>query len=264
MEDQEKEVQQEEPKKKRNFSEAGLQAVSASAKKWDHSAWTKNPKAVEAITVARQLRSTKHGLYANVPIICKADQCPYAHSCPLIECELAPYGDKCPIEIAAIEDLFSRYLEEMNIDPANKKSTVDMMLVKDLVDADIGLLRCDNKMAWDADYIINNVVGMSEGGEALTRMELHPLTEYKEKLINRKNKTLQLLNSTRKDKEGSKVSIQIDPSERAAQMMKVQQDMMTHIDDEDENERKYYEKLNKKIVSSSEIIEVEPIELDDE
>lgn len=239
----------------------GLQAISEKAKELDHSAWTRNPKAVEAITIARQLRSTKHGLYANVPIICKADACPYAHSCPLLEMELAPYGEKCPIEIAAIEDLFNRYLDEMQIDPNDTKNTVDLMLVKDLVDADIGLLRCDNKMAWDADYVIENAIGMTDEGEAITKKELHPLTEYKEKLIARKNKTLQLLNSTRKDKEGSKLMVTMDPSERAAQMLKVQQDMATHFEDEEEAERKYFEKMQK---NNPTIIDVEPIPVDEE
>jgi hypothetical protein len=242
-------------------TEAGLQAVSESAKALDHSAWTRNPKAVEAIEVAKRMRQTKHGLYANVPIICKAEACPYSHSCPLLASDLAPYGDKCPIEIAAIEDLFQRYLEEMRIDPEDRRNTVDMMLVKDLVDADIGLLRCDNKMAWDADYVIDNVVGLNDEGEAITKKELHPLTEYKEKLITRKNKTLQLLNSTRKDKEGSRLTVQLDPSERAAQMLKVQQDMTAHLDAEEENQRKYFEKMQGK---DSDVIDVEPINLEDE
>src|SRR5699024_9266600 len=208
-------------------TEKGLAAVSEAAKKWDHSAWTRNPEAVEAIDLAKRLRSTKHGLYANVPIICKAESCPYAHSCPLLEAGVAPFGEKCPIEIAAIEDLFDRYAENFDIDLDNRKAsdTVDLMMIKDLVDADIGLLRCDNKMAWDADYIIHNTVGVNEDGEAITRQELHPLTDYREKLINRKHKTFQLLNSTRKDKEGSKVTVVQDASTRAAEMLKVVNDM---------------------------------------
>ena len=258
-------IEQEPEKKERSKTgpktEAGLRAVSAAAKEWDHSAWTKNPKAVEAIEVAKRMRNTKHGLYANVPIICKADNCPYAHSCPLLEQELAPFGDKCPIEIAAIEDLFSRYLEEIGIDPNDRSKTIDMMLVKDLVDADIGILRCDNKMAWDADYIIDNVIGVSDEGEAITKKELHPLTEFKEKLITRKNKTMQLLNSTRKDKAGDKITLQVDPSERAAEMLKVQKDMVAHFDSEEEAERKFMAKMNKS--KESEIIEVEPIEIEE-
>lgn len=242
-------------------TEAGLQAVRENAKKLDHSAWTKNPEAVEAIDRAKRLRATKHGLYASVPIICKAEACPYAYSCPLLEEGMAPYGEKCPIEIAAIEDLFQRYAEQFGIDLENRKpsDTVDLMMIKDLVDADIALLRCDNKMAWDADYVINNTVGVTEDGETITRQELHPLTEYREKLINRKHKTFQLLNSTRKDREGSKIIIDVDPSQKASEMLKIQSEMKEIHELEEQRKREYYEKLN-----SPDIIDVEPIEFEEE
>ncbi|CDQ41836.1 hypothetical protein [Virgibacillus salexigens] len=247
-------------------TEAGLAAISASAKELDHTAWTSNPDAVEAIQVAKRLRNTKHGLYASVPIICKAEACPYSHSCPLVEMEKAPYGEKCPIEIAAIEDLFERYAEHFEIDLENRKAsdTIDLMIVKDLVDADIGLLRCDNKMAWDADYIVNNTVGMSEDGEPITRQELHPLTDYKEKLINRKNKSYQLLNSTRKDKEGQKLTIKQDPSVQAAEMVKVNQDMEKNKQSEHEAKKAYYKKMNMKMPEEDDIIDVEPIDYNEE
>jgi hypothetical protein len=238
-------------------TEAGLAAIAEHARQLDHSAWTRNPKAVEAIEVAKRLRNTKHGLYASVPIICKAQACPYAHSCPLVEMEMAPYGEKCPIEIAAIEDLFYRYCAHFNIDPDNIKpsDTVDLMMIKDLVDADIALLRCDNKMAWDADYIIHNTVGMTEEGEPITKQELHPLTEYKEKLIARKNKTFQLLNSTRKDKEGTKITVTHDPSERAAEMLKVMQEMKQIEANEEERKQKYFERAK-----NENVIEISPID----
>jgi hypothetical protein len=245
-------------------TEAGLATISESAKQLDHSAWTENPEAVEAINVARRLRNTKHGLYASVPIICKAEACPYAQSCELQKMSMAPYGEKCPIEIVAIEDLFGRYCEELKIDPENRSNTVDLIMVKDIVDADIGLLRCDNKMAWDADYVIHNTVGMTEDGDPITRQELHPLTEYREKLINRKHKTLQLLNSTRKDKEGTKISVTADPSVKAADMLKVANDMKNIEEEEKRAEQAYYEKLNRDNPDESNIIDVVPVEYEDE
>lgn len=256
-----------EPKKRGPNTEEGLQVLREKAKKLDHSAWTRNPEAVEAIEVARRLRTTKHGMYASVPIICKSEACPYARSCPLVEAEIAPYGEKCPIEIAAIEDLFERYAEQFNIDLENRKpsETVDLMMIKDLVDADIGLLRCDNKMAWDADYVIHNTVGMTEEGEAITRQELHPLTEYREKLINRKHKTFQLLNSTRKDKEGSRVIIDVDPSEKAAEMLRVRKEIGNLEDEEEQRKLEYFEKMkriNGDQEEESEVIEVEPVDFD--
>jgi hypothetical protein len=237
-------------------TEAGLQAVSEHARNLDHSAWTQNPAAVQAIEIAKRLRQTKHGMYASVPIICKAESCPYAESCELQQMGLAPYGEKCPMEIAAIEDLFQRYCADMNINPEDPRQQVDAVLVKEVVDLDIAMLRCDRKMAISADFIIDNVVGVTEDGEAITRQELHPLTEYKEKLRAQKYKTLSLLNSTRKDKEGSKMQVVFDPSERAAQLLKIKEDMKMIEQQEDEAERAYYEKMRR---LKNDIIDVEPI-----
>lgn len=242
-------------------TEAGLQAVSEQARSLDHTAWTQNPEAVQAIEIAKRLRNTKHGMYASVPIICKAEGCPYADSCELQQMQLAPYGEKCPMEIAAIEDLFARYCDDMNINAEDPRQQVDAILVKEVVDIDISMLRCDKKMAVSADFIIEQIVGMTDEGEAMSRQELHPLTEYKEKLRAQKYKTLNLLNSTRKDKEGSKTTVVFDPSERAAQMLKIQQDMKQLEDQEDEAEKAYYEKMRR---GGSDVIDVEPIMMEEE
>ena len=239
-------------------TEAGLQAASEHARNLDHTAWTQNPNAVQAIEIAKRLRSTKHGMYASVPIICKAEHCPYAESCELQQMQLAPYGDKCPMEIAAIEDLFQRYCSDMDINPEDPRQQVDAIMVKEVVDIDISMLRCDKKMAISADFIVDQVVNVTEDGDAITRQELHPLTEYKEKLRAQKFKTLNLLNSTRKDKEGSKINVQFDPSERAAQMLKVQKDMVQISDSEDEAEQAYYDKM-RRLKNGDNVIEVEPI-----
>jgi hypothetical protein len=243
-------------------TEAGLQAVSAHAQTLDHTAWTQNPAAVQAIEIAKRLRNTKHGMYASVPIICKAEGCPYAESCELQQMGLAPFAEKCPMEIAAIEDLFQRYCTDMNINPEDPTQQVDAIMVKEVVDIDISMLRCDKKMAISADFIIDQVVGMSEEGEAISRQELHPLTEYKEKLRAQKFKTLNLLNSTRKDKEGSKVNVVFDPSERAAQMLQIQKDMIHLNDQEEDAEKEYYAKMRRLKEGDSNIIEVEPIDVE--
>jgi hypothetical protein len=239
---------------------AGLQAAAVNAQSLDHSAWTRNPEAVQAIEIAKRLRNTKHGMYASVPIICKAESCPYAESCELQQMGLAPFGDKCPMEIAAIEDLFQRYCGDMNIDPSDEAQQVDAIMVKEVVDLDISMLRCDKKMAINADFIIDQVVGMSDDGSPISRQELHPLTEYKEKLRAQKFKTLNLLNSTRKDKEGGKVSVSFDPSQRASEMLKMQTDMVMLEQTEDEAEKAYYQKMDRLAGGGSQVMEVEPIE----
>lgn len=241
-------------------TEAGLQALSELGKDLDHSAWTRNPEAVQAIDIAKRLRNTKHGMYANVPIICKAEGCPYAESCELQQMGLAPYGEKCPMEIAAIEDLFQRYCGDMQIDPADPDQQVDAIMVKEVVDIDISMLRCDKKMAISADFIIDQVVSVTEDGDAISRMELHPLTEYKEKLRAQKFKTLNLLNSTRKDKEGNRINVKFDPSQQAAELLHTKETMMVIDQEEDAAEKAYYEKMNRLKSGVAEILEVEPLE----
>ncbi|MBU5262098.1 hypothetical protein [Bacillus atrophaeus] len=240
-------------------TEAGLQAVSESAKTLDHSSWTENPAAVQAIEVAKRLRQTKHGMYASVPIICKAEACPYAESCELQQMGIAPYSEKCPMEIAAIEDLFRRYCSDMNINPEDPSQQVDAIMVKEVVDIDISMLRCDKKMAISADFIIDQVISVTDDGDPISRQELHPLTEYKEKLRTQKYKTLNLLNSTRKDKEGSVLNINTDPSERAAEMMQIIESSKAHDEEEKKAREAYFKKIGK---SDQQVIEVDPIEED--
>ncbi len=248
-------------------TESGKLVVSQSL---NPTAWTKNPAAVEAIQIAKRLRNTKHGLYAQVPIICKSDGCPYKESCPLFSMDIAPHGEKCPIEIAAIEDLFDRYCDDLKIDKNDVNSTVDLLMVKDLVDIDVSLLRCDQKMAIDADFIIQNAVGMTADGDPILKQELHPVVEYKEKLRNSKNKTLQLLNTTRRDKQGTKIVMELDPSQRASQMLKVQAEVENLNSQEDEQKRQYYERLRESNPDLAEkiapqpktVIDVEPIGMD--
>jgi hypothetical protein len=177
----------------------------------------------------------------------------------MMKVQMAPFGERCPIEIAALEDLFNRYCEELGINPEDPRQSIDTQFVRKLVDLDISILRCDKKMAWDADFIIENVVNMTEDGDPITRAELHPAIAYKEKLFEKKFKILQLLNSTRKDKIGSKITLELDASERAAQMLKVQHDVKQLEEDEDEAEQKYYAKLNK-----AQVIDVEPIAVDED
>lgn len=249
---------QEEKKKKKKTgpkTKAGKLAVS---KNLDPTGWMKNPEAVEALNIARRLRKTTHGLYASVPIICKAEGCPYAESCELQQMGIAPYGEKCPIEIAAMEDLFSKYCKELGIDPMDETQTVDAMQVRDLVDTDIQILRCDHKLAIDADIIIENVIGVTEKKEPVTRKELHPVTEYKDKLINRRNKILQMLNATRKDKAGNVLQLKVDPSERAAEMMNVINDMKDIEEEESRREQDFLKRYN------GVVIDVDSIEYEEE
>lgn len=228
------------------------------------SEWFSDPTANSSLEMARRMRQTKMGLYASVPIICKAENCPYADSCELVQMGMAPEGQKCPMEIAAIEDLFLRYCHDMSINPEDPLQQVDAIMVKEVVDMDIAMLRVDKKMAVSADFILDSVVGMTDDGHVLTKKEVHPMMDYKEKLRTQKYKTLNLLNSTRKDKAGDKVSVHIDPSTRASEMLKLQKDLVILDQDAEKEKQAYLDKMERLKNGDSDIIEVEPVMVADE
>lgn len=179
-------------------------------------AWRISDKGMQAIKTAVGMAQTKHGLYAAIPMLCKAEACPYASVCPLAEMGEAPKGERCPLEIAMILKRYEEYSMEFNIDENN---VVDMGLVKDLIDYDIQMFRAENKIAVQGDFVEDVVITVTEGGEAITAPQLSKATEYKDKIMTKRLKILELMNSTRKDKAGDKLQISLDPSSYASQLM---------------------------------------------
>jgi hypothetical protein len=178
--------------------------------------WQFSSKGREALQIATRMAAVKHGLYASIPMICKNHACPYAGTCPLVAIDMAPEKERCPLEVSKILKRFEQYSAELDIDEDN---IVDMTLVKDLIDIDIQLIRADNKLAVDADFIQDVIITVTEHGDEITAPQIHKAVEYKDKLLKKRHDILQLLHSTRKDKAGDKLTIQLDPSTYAAQLM---------------------------------------------
>lgn len=192
-------------------------------------------KGNRAMAIAKEMAAVKHGLYAAIPIVCKAHACPYAATCPLLQMDMAPLGERCPIEISKILKGFETYSRELQIDEDN---IVDMTLLKDLLDIEVQIDRANKKLANDADFIQDVVVTISEHGDEITQPQIHKAVDFKDKLIKQKQNILQLLHSTRKDKAGDKMTITLDPSTYAAQLMaeaaKQRQNVIDVTPDEDD------------------------------
>ena len=76
--DLDKDIETKEAIEKRKLLENNLSNI------WGHSTL-----GVEAKKAAMSMLSTKNGMYARIPLICKADNCPYADRCLLLK-----YGDR--------------------------------------------------------------------------------------------------------------------------------------------------------------------------
>lgn len=180
------------------------------------SAWGGSTKMRKALQQSLVNSQVKHGLYAAIPMVCRGDKCVYKETCPLLAQDLAPINERCPLEISHILTKFQKYTEELQIDQDN---IVDMTLVKDLIDLDVQIARADNKLAIDGDFIQMVTIAVSEDGDEIQNPAIHKAVEYKDKLLKKRHDVLQLLHSTRKDKAGDKLTIQLDPSTYAAQLM---------------------------------------------
>jgi len=160
--------------------------------------WLKmSDKAVKAVQLSRTVQKTKHGLFANIPIVCQGPVCPYGETCMALGSDVAPEGEPCPVEIAQIIELYDRYTEELKVD---LNQMVNLSLLKSLIDAEITISRCEAILAKDANLIQEVVTSVLPNGRIVRNPAPHVALEIKAKAIKQKNDALQLLNSTPKDK----------------------------------------------------------------
>ena len=182
------------------------------------SPWKLSTKGKEAVSHGVAMFQTSFGLYAAIPMLCKGEECPYAQLFPEMHDGAVEDGERCPVEVSFIMSKYQQYMKELMIE---EEDAVDMSLLRDLIDFDIQILRADNRIAIEGGFTEEQVVAVSEAtGEPIYRESVTAVAEYKDKVQNKRNKTLELMNSTRKDKEGSKITHIMDPSSYAAQLLK--------------------------------------------
>jgi len=138
----------------------------------------------------------KTGMLASIPMRCEGSKCPFYQSCPLAAKGIEPVGEKCPIEMAAVQQFFYDYVEELQVD-VNRM--VEVSMVRDLVDQEIQQLRKTWLLSQE-HFIQENVVGIDENGNVITKKELHQAVDYEDKILKRKEKLRNALLATRESK----------------------------------------------------------------
>lgn len=162
--------------------------------------WGYSGVGLEAKKAAMTMLSTKTGMYARIPLMCKSDDCPYKDSCSLLAYNLAPFGEPCPIETAQIELRYVGYAADFDLDIS---SFTDKNLVAEIINCDIMMERCKALMAKEQIPIIDVVAGIAENGEVYNRPEVSKAWEVYSKVTKRRNEAYQLMMATRRDKKGS-------------------------------------------------------------
>ena len=159
--------------------------------------WGYSTKGLNAKKAAMTMLSTKTGMYASIPLICKAEECPYSETCKILEYDLAPYGEACPMETSKIELFGAGYANDVGYD---ESSFTDRRMVSDLVGYDIMLERCKALMTKEGTPVIDIVVNVTENGDEIKQPTVSKAWEAYEKISKKRNDTYQLLMMTRKDK----------------------------------------------------------------
>lgn len=158
--------------------------------------WGYSTVGIEAKRAAMSMLATKTGMYSRIPLLCKAESCPYAESCSLLPYNLAPLGEPCPMETAQIEIRYAGYENDFKLDTA---SFTDKNLVAELINHDIMLERCKALLTKEGVLVVDVVAGISEQGEEFYRPEVSKHWEAYERIQKKRNEIYNLMMATRKD-----------------------------------------------------------------
>lgn len=169
--------------------------------------WGIDPAVVKEIGNMNRVYSSKHGMFASVPIICRDNDCVYKDVCMVSPAQRI-VGHRCPMEIAAILARYEQWCShfEINIvqDTIDSKDLVDATLIKDLVNIEVQILRAENKIALNGDFMADTLLDIDKKCQPYYGKIVAPETEFLMTLQDRKIKILNQLNATRKDKAADK------------------------------------------------------------
>lgn len=152
---------------------------------------------VDKVKSTYAVMNSTHGLFSNVPIICKGEGCPYIGTCTVNILDL-PTGYRCPIEIGAIMARFESYCQEFDV---NERNSVDLGQIKQLVDLEVMIMRCDSKMAISADFIEETLKDVTKTGVPIYEKVVTQANQFKMTLIDKHGRILKDLAATRSSKK---------------------------------------------------------------
>lgn len=163
-----------------------------------------------------------HGMFAGVPILCKDHLCPYVDVCT-VDPNDRIVGTRCPMEAGAIVERFNAWCRHFKVDingnSIKDSDLADVSLIKDLVELEVQILRAENRIALNGDFLGKTIVEIDNKGKVYRENAVTPEAEYKMSLHEKKYKVLQLLNATRKDK-AKELDLKSTPSEQTLSIFK--------------------------------------------
>lgn len=169
--------------------------------------WSLSGAVIQEINNASKMYASKHGMFASVPIICKAQDCQYYNTC-IVDKTNRRLGQRCPAEIGAIITRYEYWCGQFDIDTNNdlidERKLVDASLVRDLVNIEIQMMRAENRLAMSGDFMARVLLDIDKKCKAYWGYDVSPESNFLLTLQDKKIKILNQLNATRKDKAAEK------------------------------------------------------------
>ena len=172
------------------------------------------------------LSTTKFGMLAKLPIVCKGPQCAFFDTCTVDPANIT-IGQRCPIEIGTIIARYTQYCRHFGVNIENNiiadEDVIDATLIKDLVVIEMQQMRCESKIAMSGDFMEATLVDIDKKCNPYYQDQVSPASEHLLVLQEKKTKLLNQLNATRKDKAMDK-SKMAAPTENAIKIFQQMQE----------------------------------------
>ena len=169
--------------------------------------WGIDQAVIKEISNMNKVYASKHGMFASVPIVCRDTDCAYKDTC-MVNPAQRRLGQRCPMEIAAILSRYEQWCAHFEISTAgdmiDSKDLVDATLIKDLVNIEVQILRAENKIALNGDFMSDTLLDIDKKCQPYYGKVVAPEVEFLMTLQDKKIKILNQLNATRKDKAADK------------------------------------------------------------
>ena len=213
--------------------------------------WGLNTALIQEINKSAMIRTSKHGMFASVPIMCQVQDCAYKDTCTVDPANRIQ-GQRCPMEIGAIIARFNQYCLHFGLntsgDTIAEEDLVDATLIKDLVTIEVQQMRCENKIAMSGDFMGKTLLDIDKKCKPYYGDIISPESEHLLVLQDKKVKILNQLNATRKDKANDK-SKTASPTENAIKIFQevqkaIREQNIVDIDTIDFNEIQDYDDNN--------------------
>ena len=177
----------------------------------------------EAKEIRRQLRTMSTGAISMLPLVCAAEECPFASRCVFMKMGKIPRGNQCLIELNLLREWRVFYFDEYEVDP---NSFTEVTIINELAELEVLLWRLNMSLSKpeNAELIQENTVGVDKRGNPVTQKQPSSLLDARDKLLNRKSKLIKMMVGDRQEKYKRESALkrreEKDPSQTMSELRK--------------------------------------------